>query len=307
MPIDFPSPAVVGRQYTYAGITYAYTAQGIWSEASQAIATLAASKVFVPGGQLTYVSATQLAFLPFNGNQIKINGRIYTIPNAGIAGLQTISAFLEGVPNQNLAASTPYYVYAFVSGGTLTADFRNAGSTVGHRPSQQVGNEGVEVRYVNGIEDNTRSLIGAVMLDSSAHFVDTLAWRGVASWFNRRLRTLVGPNFNGFAISSGWPTAVGGVYNHYFWSWGDAALAFVNGCEIVNSSPGQANYLNVGIDGVAPSNTNGATCNTANVGYNLGAIVVAQPVEGWHFFQPFCGVGAGSGTYYGYINGTVII
>jgi hypothetical protein len=32
MPIDFPSSPTVGQQYIYAGITYIYSAQGVWSQ-----------------------------------------------------------------------------------------------------------------------------------------------------------------------------------------------------------------------------------------------------------------------------------
>ena len=34
MAIDFPSSPTTGQQYTFAGVTYTYTAQGVWSSGS---------------------------------------------------------------------------------------------------------------------------------------------------------------------------------------------------------------------------------------------------------------------------------
>jgi hypothetical protein len=45
MPIDFPSAPIVGRFYSYGGVTYVFTAAGIWAQAGVAYATLA-SPVF---------------------------------------------------------------------------------------------------------------------------------------------------------------------------------------------------------------------------------------------------------------------
>src|SRR2546421_2121147 len=44
-------------------------------------------------GRLSYVSATALKFVPYNGDLIKINGGIYRIPPAGIAGLANTSVY----------------------------------------------------------------------------------------------------------------------------------------------------------------------------------------------------------------------
>ena len=106
-------------------------------------------------GRLTFVSSTTLAFKPYNGNFIKINGTNYTIPNAGIAGLANTGVFVNGVAGQNLAATTDYWVFAFINGGVVTADFRTAAT---HAPSTTAGNEGVEI--LTG--DDSRTLIGLV-------------------------------------------------------------------------------------------------------------------------------------------------
>ncbi len=106
-------------------------------------------------GQLTFTSTTALAFKPYNGDTIKINGTIFQIPSAGIAGLGSpISVFLNGVAGQSLVAATTYFIYAFNNSGTITADF----STTGHSSSATAGNIGVEIKT----GDDTRSLIGMV-------------------------------------------------------------------------------------------------------------------------------------------------
>jgi microcystin-dependent protein len=40
MPVDFPTSPAVGQQYTYAGVIYTYTTQGIWSAAGSSGLTL---------------------------------------------------------------------------------------------------------------------------------------------------------------------------------------------------------------------------------------------------------------------------
>jgi hypothetical protein len=131
-------------------------------------------------GILTWVSSTALKFTPHGGNKIKINGILFTIPNAGIAGLNNVGVFVNGVGGQNLAPSTTYLVFAANLSGVITADFRSTGS---HRPSHGMGNEGTEVLFdVTDFDDF--SLIGIVRTNGSAQFVDSITQRFVRSWFN---------------------------------------------------------------------------------------------------------------------------
>src|SRR5262249_40291733 len=91
-------------------------------------------------GRLTYVSATALAFKPFNGNYIKLNRILRQIPTAGLSGLANTGVFVGGVAAQNLAANTTYFVFAFDNSGVLTADFWAKTPTT-YGPSTVVGNE----------------------------------------------------------------------------------------------------------------------------------------------------------------------
>jgi len=129
-------------------------------------------------GILARSSATLLTFTPFNGDRIKINGTVFAIPTAGIAGLANTSVFVNGTGASNLAANTLYYVYAFSNAGTVTADF----STTSHATSTTAGNVGVEIKSA----DNTRTLIGMIRTNASSQFADSTSQRFVLNWFNRR-------------------------------------------------------------------------------------------------------------------------
>lgn len=114
----------------------------------------------------SYVGATSVSLVPFNGNFIKINGKLYTIPSSGVTGT-----------NAGLSANTLYYVYLYNNAGTLSLEF----STTVHATSATAGNAGVEIKS----GDDTRTLVGMVYTNASSQFTPNL----VSSWFNRRLRS----------------------------------------------------------------------------------------------------------------------
>lgn len=121
-------------------------------------------------GRLGPVDNTTIRLRPYNGDEIKIAGRIYQIPAAGVPG-----------SNGGLTANTLYYVYAYISGNDVTLEF----SATGHVIDTTAGNVGVEIK--NG--DPSRSLVGMVY-NASAGFVDGAENRNIASWFNRQTRYL---------------------------------------------------------------------------------------------------------------------
>lgn len=129
-------------------------------------------------GKLARSSSTALTFTPFNGDLIRIQGVLYQIPSAGIAGLANTSVFVNGSSGSSLSASTLYYVYAFINSGTVTADF----STTAHATSSTAGNIGTEVKS----GDETRTLIGMIRTNGSSQFVDSNTQRFVLSYYNRR-------------------------------------------------------------------------------------------------------------------------
>jgi len=139
----------------------------------------------VPNSGIFYANSNiLLGFTPQNGNKIKINGTLFDIPVAGIVGLANTNVYVSSIAGQNLAANTTYIVTAFNNAGVVTANYNavNVGTT--HRPSETVGNEGVEVLF-DGIEFPGYTVIGIVRTNASAQFVDNQAQRLVRSWFNR--------------------------------------------------------------------------------------------------------------------------
>ena len=255
----------------------------------------AAAGVAPNSGRLTYVSATQLKFAPYGGNKIKINGAVYTIPTAGIAGLGTTGVFINGVAGQNLAASTTYWIYAFNNAGTVTADFRTAST---HAQSTTAGNEGVEIRT----GDDSRSLIGMCCTNASSQFADSATQRLVLNWFNRRQISVTGASTNGAGTSA---TAsfveLAVAARAQFLSWAnEATLIFLNGWSY-QSLVDTVNFHTIFINGLNPGSavfpaTNNQTLvrvgATAPIAANLMASVVLP--EGSNIISPAASVSAGS-------------
>jgi hypothetical protein len=123
--------------------------------------------------QLT-LAAGSLKLSPYNGQLLKVNGALCTIPSAGV----TLAA-------TGLTASTFYYIYATASAGAVNA---LVASTTTHATSATAGNIGTEI--MSG--DDTKSLVGAVYVVSGPAFADSATQRYVISWFNRRRKSLAG-------------------------------------------------------------------------------------------------------------------
>ena len=192
-------------------------------------------------GRLVWASNTTLLFQPWNGDIIKINGAYYQIPAAGIT-----------IPNTGLAASTAYLVGLSYSGGVFTPFFYANPSS--HAPSTTAGNVGVEIIAGN----DSYSVIGMVRTNSSIQFVDTLAFRGVISWFNRQPLRLAGTNANGVGINGAFPIDLGSTYYVSFVTWGPSMTAQVQGPQLSVTTAGQAFY-SISLDTIAT--TQGVNAN----------------------------------------------
>jgi hypothetical protein len=134
--------------------------------------------VVVLGGQLQYVNGNTLQFKPYRGSGIIINGQLYNIPTTGVVGLTVTNCIIDGVGGRNLAVSTMYKVYCFVSSGILTAEF----SQTVHVTSTTPGNVGTEIKS----GDDTRTLLGLVYINNGPAFADNMGMRWVRSWVNRQ-------------------------------------------------------------------------------------------------------------------------
>lgn len=245
-------------------------------------------------GMLTFVSSTSLKFAPYRGNKIKIAGQIYTIPNAGIAGLGNTNVFVDGTGTSNLANNTVYWIFAFINGGIVTADFRTAAS---HATSAAAGNEGVEILTSN----DSRTLIGICRTIAAAAFADSASQRFVRSWFN--------PNC---AFSSKSQTAILTTTSTVA---GFVELSTAMRCEWVNfaneivdvfftgsvfsgTSTAIAINTSIGIDGTTAVEGAFALQNTyADVlAHDVAVRTAASLAEGYHYATPLGRLNAGTGT-----------
>jgi hypothetical protein len=227
-------------------------------------------------GRMSYVSATAIKFVPNNGDLIKINGSLYRIPAAGIAGVANTGVFVNGAPASNLAASTLYWVYAFINSGVVTADF----STTARATSSTAGNEGVEIKS----GDDSRTLIGMVYTNASGQFQQTAAVIGVLSWFNRQNLTCAQGGSN-VSTTSTTTINLGGAALFFMLNWaGDACEARIIGAV---GTTGTWCQFGVGIDGVnggAASLIGVAALNYNNVNNAVTSGGWTSPAEGLHAY-----------------------
>lgn len=239
-------------------------------------------------GQLTFVSTTALAFKFYNGSTIRIRGKLFNIPSAGIAGLgNPTSVFLNGVPAQTLVAATTYYIYAFSNAGTVTADF----STTAHSPSATAGNIGTEIKT----GDDTRTLIGMVRTGSTVIYASDLQ---TASWFNRRNKTA-----NSTFTAAGAGTA--GTIN--FVTWAEESYS-IGAAGIGTQTTLNANVsITLQIDAGNVGSANGGTTPIATANVSLSNHLALSSTEGNHALTILIAVNAGTtsttGTSYVMIRG----
>jgi hypothetical protein len=242
------------------------------------IAAPGAAPSVVPVGQcrLGYSSTTALLLKPFAGNQIWVNGAFRTIPSGGV----TLS-------NTGLTSATLYYVYAYMSGSTLSLE----ASTTGHTPDTTYGHE-----IKSG--DATRTLVGMAYMapGTPGTFADSLTQRYVATWFNRRI-VYANSLVSGATTSTSYSN-VGNLLGVLVW--GDEALnASITGSTSNNTAGNTVVSVNY-LDGSAAGSASYQNSPTANVSGAVSAEFGASAggvTEGLHTIAPYGLVSAGTGTW----------
>lgn len=122
--------------------------------------------------RFVFVSSTECRLMPYDGNGLVINGRQYRIGAAGVA-----------ITTATTAANGRYFVFAKDDGsGGIALELA---STTG--ASYSVHTDGVTIKT----GDPTRTLVGWVGTTAGNTFADSSSNRLVASWFNRRRRSVV--------------------------------------------------------------------------------------------------------------------
>lgn len=224
--------------------------------------------------RLVYESATLIRLSPFNGNKLIVNGAPVVIPDAGITLAPT-----------GLTASTKYYIYAYVTGGTLTLE-----ASITAYATQA----GTGIKIKSG--DPTRTLVGMVFVNASTQFVDNLTNRLVRSWFNEK------PFYSRSQFTSG--VALSGVNvwyefdsanRQYFLPWADELWVFALTATIYGSGAGGFCSHGVSLDDVAPATLVGWSFEVQNY-IETGAVVqlVTDLTEALHY-ATYKGLNASSG------------
>jgi hypothetical protein len=142
---------------------------------------------------------------------------------------------VNGAANQSVAASTRYYVYAFVNSGTVTCDF----STTTHATSTTTGNAGTEIKS----GDDTRSLVGMVYTSSSSQFQQSGSVIGVLSWFNRLGITVSGGTANVSFSNTGALFNIGSAAVFGMLNWANEATF----AQFYSASSNSGAWVNLGI------------------------------------------------------------
>ncbi|RKE35304.1 hypothetical protein B0G76_1365 [Paraburkholderia sp. BL23I1N1] len=196
--------------------------------------------------RLTYSSATTIKLTQFNGQNLIINGVPQAIPAAGVS-----------LSNGGLSASTFYYVYAYMNAGVMTLE---AVAT-----THVTGTNGVEQKS----GDATRSLVGAVLTNSSSQFSATNNFYGIISWFNKQSISMQ-PVAAAGTLTSTSPTEINSGNRVTFISWlgvsvictcsgfasdtiSQSAIVMGVGFNSITATSGQINQANAPFAGAAVS------------------------------------------------------
>jgi hypothetical protein len=172
-------------------------------------------------------SGANLVLQRYNGLWITINGVVCSIPAAGVS-----------LAASGLTPSTLYYIYAYMSGATMTLE----ASTTGHSTDTATG---VEIKT----GDVTRTLVGMARPITGPAWQDSIAQRFVVSWFNPRplgLTAVFTANRSYSAATYGEPNA---EIRNEFLCWSTTAVVSQITGAAVHSAANVSVWTTVGIDG----------------------------------------------------------
>jgi len=225
--------------------------------------------------RLVYTSSTTLTLLPFNGpGYLQINGSAQQIPGSGVT-----------LANTGLTAATLYYVYAYMSGATMTLE----AVTTGHATSS-----GIEIKS----GDVTRTLVGMIYTGSGSPgtFVDSTSQRYVASFFNRRGREIVGAQESATTTSTS-ATVLNSGNNATCVTWGDEATSYSVSSYVSSSAANDAVNMQIGLDTSLSGQFGYTTFSGSGYWNTITLNYSAIFSEGFHTLATYGWVSAGTGSF----------
>ncbi len=224
--------------------------------------------------QLTVVT-TNLSLLPFKGNRLTINSLIEQVPDAGV----TLSA-------SGAASSTLYYIYAYMSAGTMTLE-RSATVYVAQ------ANTGVLIKT----GDATRTFVGLAYTTGAGAWANTVTQRFVRSYFNDPGYSL-GNNFTAARTSaSGTYVEVNSEIRVEAVVWSDETFDLTIDGVVSHNTDASTITTSIGIDGTTAEDA-WAKYDAAGNSYQSGVSMRLLKIglsEGYHY-ATLLGKTAGSGT-----------
>ncbi|MDM0024068.1 hypothetical protein [Variovorax saccharolyticus] len=230
-------------------------------------------------------SGANIVLQRFKGLWLTINDKDYAIPSAGVSLAAT-----------GLTVGTLYYIYAYMSGVTMTLE----ASTTGHSTDTATG---VEIKT----GDATRTLVGMARPITGPAWADTAAQRFVISWFNRLPITLG----NGFTANRGYTSSTTGEVNaeirNEFLNWaGSGIQASING-QGGHSTTNSIMDTWIGVDGAQVDALSSFQQPTGGNRCSFNVNYAGTTTEGYHYTTLMADnpSGAGSLSYNGAAAGAV--
>lgn len=219
------------------------------------------------GGTLTFVSATQIKLVPENGGRLWINGKNYQVPSAGVT-----------IANTGLAANTTYYVYAYMSGTTMTLEISATGYT----------------SHANGIPqktgDATRTLVGMIRTQGSTPG----QFQGGAlqlSYFNRRSKRTNSNGSQSGTTNATSATEINSAARANFLTWADETFIMSIIGFAWNAAASISFYSTIGLDGAVISNVIEQVHDVAGSKCTISQTLAYTDSEGFHYVTPMGATG----------------
>jgi hypothetical protein len=258
--------------YTSSGTTLTRTVTTS-TNSNSAISLSGAAEVFIVArvqdfgqghGQCTLAkSGANLSLAPYNGNRLIINGDSQVVPSGGV----TLAA-------TGLTAGTLYYIYAFMSSGTMTLE----ASTTTHATDSA---SGVEIKSGDG----TRTLVGMARPIAGPAWQDAVTQRFTRGWFNRRPVAVTNVFTATRSTSSTTYVEVNSEIRCEFLCWADEVVNAAVSSWVSNATAGDGTQTSIAFDSATAEET---TTNyepvTANFKASASVSLSKEGLaEGYHY------------------------
>ena len=220
-------------------------------------------------------SGANLLLDRFNGQHLWINGRNEIIPASLTLGVG------------GLAASTLYYIYAFMNAGVMTLE-------------ASIAARATDATYFHQIKsgDGTRSLVGLARTNGGTAWADTAAQRFVRSWFNGAgvggMGAVVGPATTSSSVVELTTTA-----RAEFLAWANEHFYMQCTGTVTSNTVDSSTNTRVLLDGTSQGTITTLTEPGANYGFPVAPSYTAPLSEGYHYITPGADIsGGGTSTWF---------